>query len=65
MIIHAMINWPDIIHENLWPFALRHAVAIHNATPGTSTLSPEDFFSGTKHPSRLSDFHTFGCPILF
>jgi len=64
MIIHAMINWPDIIHENLWPFALCHAVAIHNATPCVSALSPEVFFSGTKHPSRLSNFHTFGCLIF-
>jgi len=64
MIIHAMIHWPDIIHENLWPFALRHAVAIHNATPGISNLSLEEIFIGTKHPSRLPDFHTFGCPIF-
>jgi hypothetical protein len=63
-LIHAMVSWPDIVHENLWPFALRLAVAIYNATPGPSSLSPDEIFSGTKHPSRLSDFHTFGCPIF-
>jgi hypothetical protein len=64
MLIHTMINWPNIVHENLWPYALCHAVAVHNATPGVSRLSPEETFSGTKHSSRLSDFHTFGCPIF-
>jgi hypothetical protein len=59
MLIHAMINWPDVVHENLWP-----SVAIHNVTPGPSTMSPDEIFSGAKHPSRLSDFPTFGCPIF-
>jgi hypothetical protein len=64
MLIHGMISWPDIIHENLWPYAIRLAVAIHNATPGPSDLSPEEIFTGIKHTSRLSDFHPFGCPIF-
>jgi hypothetical protein len=64
MLIHSMISWPDIIHENLWPYAIRLAVALHNATPGPSGLSPEELFTGIKHPSRLSDFHPFGCPIF-
>jgi hypothetical protein len=64
MLIHGMISWPDIIHENLWPYAIRLAVAIHNATPGPSGLSPEEIFTGIKHPSRLSDFYPFGCPIF-
>ncbi len=41
MLIHAMVSWPEIVHENLWPFALRLAVAIHNATPGPTGLSPD------------------------
>jgi hypothetical protein len=48
MLIHAMISWPDIIQENLWPFALRLKVDLHNSTPGVSGLSPEELFSGNK-----------------
>jgi hypothetical protein len=64
MLIHSMICWPDIIQENLWPYAIRSAVAIHNATPGPSGLSPEEIFTGIKHPTHLSVFHPFGCPIF-
>jgi hypothetical protein len=64
MLIHAMISWPDIIQEQLWPFALCLAVDIHNSTPGPSRLTPEEIFSGIKGCNRLSDFHPFGCPVF-
>jgi hypothetical protein len=48
MLIHAMIQWPDIINETLWPFALRLAVELHNKTPGPSDLTPEEIFTGIK-----------------
>jgi hypothetical protein len=50
--------------KNLWPYALCLAVATHNAMPGSSSLSPEEIFGGTKHKSWLSNYHTFGCPIF-
>jgi hypothetical protein len=64
MLIHAMISWPDIITEQLWPYALRLAVHLHNNTPGSSGLTPEEIFTGTKHKLRFSDFHPLGCPIF-
>jgi hypothetical protein len=64
MLIHAIINWPEIIQESYWPYAIHLAVAIHNNTPGASSLTPTEILSGSKHPCRLSDFHPFGCPIF-
>jgi hypothetical protein len=64
MILHAMERWPGVVGLDLWPFALKLAVDIHNATPGPSGLSPEEIFSKQKsRPDRLLDFHTFGCPV--
>jgi hypothetical protein len=64
MLLHAMEHWPDVIGLDLWPFALKLAVDVHNATPGPSGLSPEEIFSKQKaRPDRLLDFHTFGCPV--
>jgi hypothetical protein len=65
MLLHAMRLWPDIITEDLWPFALKLAVDIHNSTPGPSGLSPDEIFSGQKSTrNRINDFHTFGCPVF-
>jgi hypothetical protein len=64
MLIHAMIQWPDIITETLWPFALRLAVELHNKTPGPSDLTPEEIFTGIKQKNKFFDFHPFGCPIF-
>jgi hypothetical protein len=64
MLIHAMINWPEIITENLLPFAVQLAIDLHNATPNAAGFTPEEIFSGTKHPSNLTSFHSFGCPIF-
>jgi len=64
MLIHAMISWPDIIQETLWPYALCLAVDLHNCTPTSSGLSPEEIFTGIKGRNRLMDFHPFGCPIF-
>ncbi len=46
MLIHAIISWPDIITEQLWPYAFRFAVDLHNATPTSSGLTPEEIFTG-------------------
>jgi hypothetical protein len=64
MSIHAMIQWPAIITETLWPYALHLAIDLHNSTPGTSGMTPEEIFTGYKHRNKLSDFHSFGCPIF-
>jgi hypothetical protein len=63
MLLHATHLWPDIITEDLWPFALKLAVDLHNVTPIISSLSPDEIFSGTKCTrNQLLDFHPFGCP---
>jgi hypothetical protein len=64
MLIHAMILWPEIIQDQLWPFALRLAVDLHNCTPGPSGLTPEEVFIGIKGCNRLQDFHPFSCPVF-
>jgi hypothetical protein len=65
MLLHAMQRWPEAVTIDLWPFALKLAVDIHNATPGPSGLSPEEIFSRQKsRQDRLHDYHTFGCPLF-
>jgi hypothetical protein len=64
MLLHAIHKWPDVIHVDLWPFALKLAVDLHNSTPGHTGLSPAEIFTGVKDRSRLKDFHTFGCPVF-
>ncbi len=44
MLIHAMISWPDIITEQLWPYSLRLAIDLHNNTPGPSGHTFEEHF---------------------
>jgi hypothetical protein len=63
MLIRTMISWPDIITKNLWPYALRLAIDLHNNTPGPSGLTPKELFTGIKGQNHLSDFHPFGCSI--
>jgi len=62
MLIHDMIAWPEIITENLWPFAIQYSIDIHN-TPPSSGLPSLEIFSGTKDSDHLKNFHTFDCPI--
>lgn len=64
MLLHAAIHWPDATNTQLWPFAVRQAVHLHNFVPDPSTgLSPNDLFTRTKHPSkRFFDLHPLFCP---
>jgi hypothetical protein len=48
MLLHAMEHWPEVVSLDLWPFALKFAVDVHNATPGPSGLSPEEIFPKQK-----------------
>jgi hypothetical protein len=65
MLLHAIHHWPDAISEELWPFALKLAVDVHNSTPGVSGLSPDEIFSGRKSTKpRFPDLHPFGCPVF-
>jgi hypothetical protein len=65
MLFHVIECWPVAVTIDLWPFALKMAVDLYNATPGPSGLSPEEIFSRQKnHSDRLVDFHTFGCLVV-
>jgi hypothetical protein len=62
MLLHAVEHWPEAVGLDLWSFALKLAVDIHNATPGPSSLSPEEIFSKQKcRLDRIMGFHNFGC----
>ena len=63
-LLDAISHWPDIITQDLWPFALKLAVDVHNNTPGPSGLTPTEIFCGAKDRNRLADFHPFGCPVF-
>ena len=65
LVLHAQRHWPEYITTMFWPFALVAAadrmnhlhVDMHGQTPVMK-------FSNTIGSStRLSHFHTFGCPI--
>ena len=62
MLFHAMISWSTHVSTNLWPFAIKHAIDLHNATPGNSGLSPIEIFTGLKTSFDFTKFHTFGSP---
>jgi hypothetical protein len=64
MLLHAMHKWPDVIRVDLWPYALKLAVGLHNAPPGVSGLSPAEIFAGAKDKNCLKSFHTFGGPVF-
>lgn len=58
-----MAKWPNVIQEEMLPFALRHAVNFHNTSihKGQSAY-PCKLFTGEEPPSTLQDFCIFGCP---
>ena len=65
LVLHAQSHWPEYITTIFWPFALVAAADrtnyIHVDMHGQT---PEMKFSNTIGSStRLSHFHTFGCPV--
>lgn len=64
MLIHAMLLWPDIIKEQLWPYTIHLSFNLHNCTPGPSGFSSEEIFTGIKGRLHLPNFHPFGCPVF-
>jgi len=65
MLLHAIHHWPNTISDELWPFALKLAIDIHNSTPGPSNLSPNEIFSRHKSTkNRFWDLHPFCCPVF-
>lgn len=63
MLLHAAIRWSDAITANLWPFSMRMANDVINASPtSTDTISPIEQFSGTNVLPKVKHWHTFGAP---
>ena len=61
--LYTMNKWKRLILICLWPYGMRHANDVANATPRKGEeLSPLEKFSGVKVTPKLRDFHAFGCP---
>ena len=58
-----MNKWKRMILICLWPYAMRHANDVANATPRKGEdQSPLEWFSGVKVTPKLCHFHAFGSP---
>ena len=61
--LYAMNKWKRMILICLWPYAMRHANDVANATPRKGEeQSPLERFSGVNITPKLRHFHLFGCP---
>jgi hypothetical protein len=63
MLIYAMISWPGIIAENLWPYAIRLLLTFTIILLVLQVVlfrDPSEIFTGIKHHNRLPNFHSLG-----
>ena len=61
--LYAMNKWKRMILICLWPYAMRHANDVANATPRKGEEgSPLEKFTGVPVMPKLRHFHAFGCP---
>ena len=61
--LYAMNKWNRMILICLWPYAMRHANDVANATPRKGEdRSPLEKFSGVPVRPKLHHFHAFGSP---
>ena len=61
--LYAMNKWKRMVLICLWPYAMRHANDVANATPRKGDdRSPLERFSGVNITPKLRHFHAFGCP---
>jgi hypothetical protein len=66
MLIHANRRWPTAITAHLWPYALRTANDIYNATPNLQHKrhrTPLELFTGSPTAPNPKHLKTFGCPV--
>lgn len=67
MLLHAKQRWPEAVTANLWPFALRHANDVFNASSsiakGSKGVSLIEKFSQVQIAPRLKPAHTFASPV--
>ena len=63
MLLFAVHKWARILSMALWPYALRAASEVRNATPmENQTKTPMELFTQVPIAPKLKHFHTFGCP---
>ena len=62
--IHAMLHWPERVSLDLWPFAVKYAVHLHNPMPrGKTKLSSMELFFDIKSDyQELRSAKVWGCP---
>jgi Reverse transcriptase (RNA-dependent DNA polymerase) len=66
MLIHAKHRWPSAITANLWPYAIRMANDVLNATPSSKFPDgriPSSSFSKSNVVTNPIHWHPFGCPV--
>ena len=64
--MHQLLHWPSCFQDDLWPFALNHAVNVWNHLPQLrSGLSPIELFTRTKWPHHdlIGNAKVWGCPV--
>jgi hypothetical protein len=66
-LVHASRRWPKAVTANLWPYALRMACMVHNASPNMQDKrrrSPQQIFNDddTTNINR-KHWKPFGCPV--
>jgi len=65
--IHVALHWDELGSNAiaLWPFAVRHAVGLHNRMPNSVTgLSHLEILTGKRSDHRdLLRTHVWGCPV--
>ena len=64
-VLHSQRYWPEYITTMLWPFSLVASTdRMNNLYVDMNGKTPEMKFSDTiVSTTRLSNFHTFGCPV--
>ena len=63
LMLYAMNKLKKMVLICLWPYAMRHANDVANATPRKGEeLSPLEKFTGMQVAPKLQHFHAFGCP---
>ena len=63
ILLHAMAKWPSVVMEDMWTFALRHAVNFHNySVRKQQTKSTYELFTNQIPTWSLPDFRVFGAP---
>ena len=62
---HAAIRWPESHDKSLWPFAMDHAVHLHNHTPRRlDKFAPIEIWSQSRSThSQLVHAHPWGVPV--